>query len=147
MKLNYSLKGTPYIEFDDENRLIFSSINKNYNGYKYLVFSGKTTVTVEVSSGRGKKGKKKANIVDDVSFTSTMLLDKIPRDAKGNKYLSKINIGIIKNMIGKYITKDNIFPDSKIKLLEDDINSIGICDEDYLDEDPNGYIEDEDDDI
>lgn len=147
MKLEYSVKGLPYISFDDDNKLIFSKSTKHQLGYKYLVFSGKTTTTVEVSAGRGGKGKKKKVSVDnDTSFGTDMLLSKIPTNCKGNKHLSKINVGIIRTMIGKYLINEMYFPENCFPLLEKDLIKCDIDDVDILNDDPSGYIEDDEDD-
>ena len=145
MELKYSVTNIPFIEFDDENKLIFSSCTKNIKGYKYLVFSGKTTTTVEVSGGKGVKGKKRVRVDQDTNFNTNMLLEKIPTDCKGNRHLSKMNVGIIRTMIGKYLIEETYFPEKCIPMLEKELTRFDVSETDSLEDDPSGYVEDEDD--
>jgi hypothetical protein len=147
MELKYSITGVPYINFDNENKLIFSKSTKGPLGYKYLVFSGKTTTTVELSGGRGVKGKKKVSVDQNTNFNTDMLLSKIPTSCKGNKHLSKINMGILRSMIGKYLINDMYFPENCFPLLEKDLIKCDIDETDMLNDDPSGYVEDEEEDL
>lgn len=148
MELKYSIKGIPYIEFDSENRIIFSESTSTQAGYKWLAFSGVSTITVALSSGKGKKKVKTSTKQSEkVSFMMKMDFSGIPKSARKNEYLSKKYLDGIKRMFDPYVN-DGVFGREHINKLAIDINNeyLDLHPEDTLDEDPNGYYEDDEED-
>lgn len=145
MEFKLSPHGIPYIELDDDNKIIFSSSTATKDGFKWVVFSGVTTTSVSVSSGKGKKKvKSRAVHRENTSMTLDMSLTGIPKSAKlQNIYLTAKYINGIKRLLAPYV-KDGIFLFENIPLLAKDINNIDYnVPEDLLEDDPNGYYEDE----
>lgn len=148
MELKYSKTGVPYLELDTDNKLIFSKTTANKQGYKWLVFSGLSTTTETLSSGKGKKKtKKKIVITAPVSTAINMDFTKISRTAKNaNPYLTKSYMNGLKKLFSPYL-KEGVFPYSNLQKFEKDINNLDVVrEEDLLNEDPAGYYEDDDDD-
>lgn len=149
MELKYSVKGTPYIELDEDNKLVFSQTTANSKGYKWLVFSGMSTTSESISAGKGKKKTRKKMekiapiyTVLNMSFTG---LSKGVRDA--NQYLTKTYLEGLKRMFEPYVDGDGIFTYSNLNKLANSINNDHeVNQEDYLEDDPHGYYEDEEDD-
>jgi len=141
MYLKYSKTNTPFIEFDNGAKLIFSTITKDKEkGYKFLVFSHTETSAVCVSSSRAKK-KRYASVVENISFPTTMKFKKIPNDAK--KVLTPITLSYLKKTFGK-LTVDDYFPEKNLDKLDEVLSFVDKTDE--IDDDPTAN-ESFDDDI
>jgi len=100
MKLLYSTpKNVPYIELDENNKLIFTSLSNNEkDGYNWLVFSGRNTTSICVS-GKGAKNKKYFDISENTNFVTDMALRDIDKSVSGKKGpLSPITLGILRKM-------------------------------------------------
>ena len=146
MELKYSVKGTPYIELDDDNKLVFSQSTANGKGYKWLIFSGMSTTSAAVSSGKGKKKTRKK--VEKKSPISTVMNMKFTGMSSGvkdaNPFLTKSYLEGLKRMFEPYVDDNGIFAYSNISKLKDSINSDNdVNKEDYLNDDPNGYYEED----
>lgn len=148
MKLKHSVSGVPYIEVDDYNKFIFSSTTRNDQGYKWLVFSGMSTVTTAISSGKGKT-KRKTEVVstNPVSAIIDMDFTNITKYSKtGNPYLTKKYLMSVYDVLKPYV-KEGVFPDKNLLKLKDALTRTQETDpEDLMNEDPNGYYEDDDED-
>ena len=147
MKLNYTKKGTPFITIDDKNMIVFSSCTATNKGYDRVIFSGQTKTEISVSAGKGKaKTKSRKTISERMSVSSDLAtLSDLYKIARGKDcVLTKGSVDGIKKIITPYMIS-GIFPFDKVDKLEAEINNIDkIDDEDFLDEDPEGYWEDED---
>lgn len=148
MELKYSVKGTPYIELDEDNKLVFSQTTANSKGYKWLIFSGMSTTTESISAGKGKKRtRKKSEKIAPISTALNMSFTGLSKGVRGaNPYLTKAFLEGLKRMFEPYVDGNGIFAYSNVSKLGDSINKDNeINQEDYLDDDPSGYYEDEDD--
>jgi hypothetical protein len=148
MTLERTTKGTPFIRLDEKNLIVFSSSTANDIGYKRVVFSGVTTTDVSVSAGKGKsKVKSRKTVEERVSVSSDLTFTDLYKVAKGKGcILTKSSLDGLKRMLTPYLVSGN-FPYNRIDELSNEINSLDkIADEDYLDEDPNGYLDEDDED-
>lgn len=148
MKLKYSVTGVPFIEFDDDNKLVFSPSTASQKGYKWLMFSGMSTTSETLSGGKGKTKKKQViKITHPVSTMINMDFNNISKSNRSlNVYLSKKNLDGLKRLFEPFI-KNGVFSFENVKKLEELINNEKdiICEDDYLEDDPSGYYEDEED--
>lgn len=125
MELKFSKNNIPYIEFDEESFLIFSTLLEKTQGFKYLTYSG-----IIVISARVKKAGKIVTVhnTERKGFSTDLKLTKIPREVSKHthlkadmcKYLRKI---FKRHTVNGYIPRDNIIPLGKdleklSKLLE-----------------------------
>lgn len=111
MEFKYSDPGkVPYIEVNDNFKLIFSEINKDFEmGYKYITASG-------YIEERIKKGQGDFDLVDvPVSFSTNCFLEKIPNDVKG--IFKPFIISKLKRIFKKFIT-------NKVYINSDGIDKI-----------------------
>jgi hypothetical protein len=145
MKLYYSIKGTPYIETEAGDKLIFSVSTEDQKlGFKWFTFSGTTTETIPLSAGKGdKKGRKVIKLIDRTSFISDVGLNSISKKNLKGINTPYASIASLKRLmepmiIDGYFNRKNLFKLEEILNNEDFITK-----EDYLEEDPMGYIEDE----
>lgn len=147
MKFKYTEKGNPFIEIDDNNSLYFSTTTSNDKGYKWMLFSGMSTTTVALSSGKGKKKVKSSVKIDEpISLMLNMKFSGAAKSAKSsNVYLTKKYLAGLKRLFEPYLTKDGLFPYKNLKKFEECINNDIHEIEDMMEEDPNGYYEEEDD--
>lgn len=134
MKLMKSIpSGIPYIEFDSENRLIFSKATETREGFKHLSFRGKDTVTLSLSGARAKK-KKTVSVTDVVTFSTNMKLEEIPRE--GKKILSPMMVKYLKKIF-EDLAPNGIFPRENLDKLANVLDEkFGENKEDYIDDDP-----------
>ena len=131
MKLKYSISNKPYIEFDNEAKLIFSSMTKDKNkGYKYLVFSHIETNAICLSGAKVKR-KRYANISEKISFVTNMKFKKIPNNAR--KVLTPITLNYLKKTF-EGLTLGDYFPEKNLKELDKILNFVDDTDE--IDDDP-----------
>lgn len=148
MKLNFTESGVPYIMLDENNKLIFSSTTANKKGYKWLVFSGISTVTEALSSGKGKTKKKtKVTHVLPVSTAINMNFDLkvLSKSAKNaNPYLTKNYLEGMRKIFEPYVDEEGIFTYENLPEFAEYINKVDeVNQEDLLEDDPQGYYEDD----
>jgi hypothetical protein len=145
MKLYYSKIGIPYIETEGGDKLIFSVSTENKElGFKWIAFSGTTTETIPLSAGsKGKNKGKVIKLIDRVSFISDIGLSSITKKTAGNTNTPYASIMSLKKMMDPMIV-NGYFNRKNLSKLEELLNSEDFMSkEDLLDEDPMGYIEDE----
>lgn len=148
MELKYSKKGIPFIELDNKNKLVFSSTTANKKGYKWVMFSGISTTTETISSGKGaKKKKSKIKMTMPISTLIDMEFNTLSKSAKNaNPFLTKKYLDGMKRMFKPYVI-DGVFLYENISKFAEYINNDSvITKEDLLEDDPMGYYEDDDDD-
>ena len=148
MELKYTTKGTPYLTIDDKNMIVFSSCTATERGYDRVVFSGVTTSEVATSAGKGKSKVKSRKVVEERTSISSDLatFGDLYKIAKGKGcILTKSSVDGIRKIITPYLVS-GIFPFDKVDKLAADVENLDkVTPEDLLDEDPNGYWEDEED--
>jgi hypothetical protein len=146
MELKYSVKGVPYIEVDEYNKFIFSSTTRGDDGYKWIVFSGASTITTSVSAGKGtKKKRKEITSTNPVSAMIDMEFSNITKYSKlNNPYLTKKYLQGIKDILQPF-TKDGVLLDKNMnKLKQSLLKGESVNPEDLMNEDPMGYYEEDD---
>lgn len=149
MKLKYSVSGAPYIELDKNNKFVFSTTTATKKGYKWLLFSGLSTTTEAVSAGKGKKKtKKKITRSTPISTMVDMDFKVASKQSKNaNMYLTKSYMDGMRRMFEPYVNDDGLFLRSNLDLFAKNINNDNVYSkEDFLDEDPSGYYEDDEED-
>jgi hypothetical protein len=147
MKLYYSKNGTPYIETEAGDKLIFSVSTEDQKlGFKWFTFSGTTTETIPLSAGKGdKKGRKVIKLVDRTSFVSDIGLNGISKKNLKGINTPYASIASLKRLMEPLIVEGH-FNRKNLSKLEDILNKEDfLSKEDFLEEDPMGYIEDEED--
>lgn len=127
MILKYSENSIPFIEFENGDRLAFSSLTKNDKGYKNLCFSGKTDA-MSVSAG-SKKPKKILNTFKiPISFITNMSFTKIPKLASKTS-LTPMTRGFLKKMFSTMLDDEGYFPHMKLISLGERLQMLDIDDE------------------
>lgn len=124
MKIRYTQTKIPYIEFDKNNRIAFSSLTATEEGYSHLIVSGMGQARFSKVKG-GKKSKtpeqlqskERISVISDMKFNGTGVLNKLKK-----MYIYKY-IPSIKEKIGELI-ENNIFPKKNITKLEKMIANI-----------------------
>jgi hypothetical protein len=134
MDLKYSKpSNVPYIEFDNVNKFIFSTMNEHpVKGFKYLCFSG--ILGTVISIGKKKKKQKKITITDRINFTTDLDLSGIPTNAKS--LLTPITINYIKNSLKKVRNNDYVSREG-LKKLGVLLNRTNGIEQDEWDDDPD----------
>lgn len=126
MYLKYTKTNTPFIEFDNGAKIIFSSLTKDIEkGYKYLCFSHIETNSICLSAAKVKK-KRYASVVERINFSTTMKFTKIPNAAK--KVLTPITLNYLKKTF-ESLTLDGYFPEKNLKELDKILNYVDDTDE------------------
>ncbi len=127
--------GRHTIQFEN-GKLIFSRITADPDrGYKYIVYSGRSTTTTCVSSSRAKR-KRYTDIVESQNFT--VRVKDLKRDDKSGfpkKIISKISLNFLKKLIQDNINGEYL-PYSKMELISKGINDLEKA-SDSLDNDPD----------
>ena len=131
MILKYTKTNTPYIEFDNGAKFIFSATTKDdIKGYKYLCFSHSEVKSICISGAKAKN-KRYASVFEPISFVTTMQFEKIPNE--GKKVLTSITLSWLKKTFEGLISGD-YFPEKNLKLLSQKLNIVD--DTDDWDDDP-----------
>lgn len=148
MKLKYSdPKRVPYIEFEDGSNLGFPLFMEDrLKGFKWMVFSGRTTESLCVS-GKTVKNKKYVDIVEDIRFTTDLTLpnaviDKRVKSLKGP--LSPATLSFLRKTFEK-LAPEGYLSRQSLSLLKDELERIDGKEEDNWNDDPT-ITDDEDDD-
>jgi len=146
MILKYSTPNSvPYIEFDDQNKLIFSTLTEHpIKGFKWLAYSGKI-----VSEHRIGKGKRKKILVSEEStnFITDLKLTKIPKKVKDTTLTPK-TLKFLKKVFKELtMENDNYFPKKNLtklqEMIDNEFNYVYVDDiTDTMDDDPD--LDDED---
>jgi hypothetical protein len=145
MKMKYSKKGVPFIELDNDNKLVFSPTTSTPEGYKWMMFSGISTTTETLSGGKGaKKTKRKIKVTHPVSTLIDMEFANMGKSAKNaNMYLTKRYLSGVKKMFEPFVV-NGVFLYENVSKLSEYINKQEVINkEDLLDDDPMGYYEDD----
>ena len=146
MEFKISGSGTPYIQLEN-GRFIFSKNTSHPDkGFKYICYCGTETTTTCISSSRAKY-KQYAKLTEDVNFT--LRTKDFRRDDKKAfptkaKFLSKISLNFIKNLIIKNVIGDYL-PYSSIPFIMEQVNMDNEMDS--WDDDPDVDENDDDDEI
>lgn len=137
MQILLSTTGTPYIELEGGDKLIFSKATADpVKGFKYLCYSGKSTSTVCISGSRAKN-KKYSKIVENVNFSVRLSDFKRPTsNPKGfpKGIMPKITLGYFKKEISKLLDKDGYLPFDMVPVLNDTLSQMDR--NDMVDDDP-----------
>jgi hypothetical protein len=110
------IKGSPYVEFDEGNRFIFSMLTAGDKGIKYLLYSN------QFMNGDGRQR-------DNLSFFTTMYMKGteelptmgLPSYFKRLPYYQNGTVDALKDILAKYLTGDGIFPFEAFPKLAEDI--------------------------
>ena len=137
MKIRYTQTKIPYIEFDRNNRIAFSSLTATDEGYSHLIVSGMGQARFSKVKG-GKKAKtpeqlqskERISVISDIKFNGTGVLNKLKK-----MFIYKY-IPTIKEKIGE-LTENGIFPKKNITKLEKIIANI---DENITVEEPKKVV-------
>ncbi|MCK9267226.1 MAG: hypothetical protein M0P14_00760 [Alkaliphilus sp.] len=115
-----SSKGTPYIEVDENTKMIFSSTTADpIKGYKFMVISSVKTTSVNTSGAKAKK-KRIVTISEDNNFT-VRLLDFKRSDSGGfpKGVISSISLNVIKKAIQENLDDDGYLRYDLIPVVND----------------------------
>lgn len=121
MELKFSKNNVPFIEFDEENFLIFSVLLEKSEGFKYLSYSGKIE-----TSARIRKANKIQTIynTERVGFSTDLKFSKIPRD------ISKVHLTVdVCRYLRKIFKRHNVdgyIPRTNLKALGNDLEKLTI---------------------
>ena len=138
MRLLYSEPSkVPYIEFDKDNKLIFSVSTEDFlKGFKYLCFSGRKYSRIRI-------GQRIMNISEPTNFVTDMKFTGIPKALKTKKGpLSPITFGVLKKMF-KELVPDGYFHRDNLPKLTKMLDRLESCEEDYVDDDPTANGDEE----
>lgn len=136
MQVLLTKTGTPYIEVNDNTRLIFSKSTANNRGYKFMVVSHKKMSSVCISGAKAKK-KRYVKNTEDNSFTVRLADFKRSDTAAFTKgVVSPITLKVIKKLVTDKVDEDGIFPYSEIETLNDELVQAFNDPDEEVDEDP-----------
>lgn len=148
MILKYSdPKRVPYIEFEDGSNIGFPLFMEHPKlGFKWLVFSGRSTETL-CASGKNTKKKKYIDITENISFTTDLTLpnadiDKRVKTKKGP--LSPVVLSYLRKTFAELAPNGYLSRESLVK-LESEINKTYDSEYDNMNEDPTITDDDGDD--
>jgi hypothetical protein len=144
MKLLYSKSNVPYIETENGDKIIFSTTTESEKGFKWVAISGFSTTTLPLSAG-GRGKKKTFTIKEPVTFIVDVGLHQLTKKAAKEMSTPYTTINSLKRIMGPLVTSNGYFPRTNLDKLEKALLTINdiVDDEDYLDEDPMGYYEDD----
>jgi len=133
MRLMFSNSGTPYIEIDEETRLIFSKLTDDDTYYKWIAVRAIEILNGSVGKGRRRRNYSKTTVIN---FMTDFKLRGFPRGfLKKNQAFSKVKHGLLKKLFKKYCVEDPndsdmlILTNDKLPILEAELERI------YTDED------------
>ena len=137
MQILLTGSGTPYIEIDEQTKLIFSkSTAHREKGYKFLVVSSKKTSSVCISGAKAKK-KRYVENVEDNSFTVRLADFKRSNDLGFTKgVISPITLNAIKKLVVDKVDDEGFFPYNEIGTLNDELSLTFSDPDEYVDDDP-----------
>ncbi len=136
MILRYSQpKNVPYIEFDDGNMLIFSTLTEHpEKGFNWMAFSGK--IVSEHKLGKGKR-KKIISSAESTNFITSTKFEEIPKKVKETT-LTPIVLKFLKRTFYELSDGDGYFPRKNLKKLYDMIDDkFNHIDRDVINDDPD----------
>jgi hypothetical protein len=122
MRLTYSVTGIPYVEIDEDTRIIFTRVGDKDKHYKWLAVK-----CVETLNGEVGKGKRRKSFVrtTSVNFMTDMKLRGFPRGLTGrHPSLTKVKHALLKRLFKKMCIEDSndsdmlLFPEEKLSDLE-----------------------------
>jgi hypothetical protein len=149
MKLLYSKNKTPYIQFENGAKLIFSVSTENDKGFKYLAFNALDSRSVVVSGAKAKNKKiyKSNNFIGAMLNTNFKSPDNntVPRSLRSVGF-TKIVESYLRKTFKLLIDDDGYFPRGNIPTLQGILENAYTNKEDMMDDDPTA-TEDEDDEI
>jgi len=136
MRLKYSTpKNVPYIEFDDGNKLIFTTILEDKDkGFHSMTFSGKSISSICVS-GKRAKVRRYIDTSEVITFATDMKFNNLDKRIKGkNETLSPVTLGFLKKVFNKlapggWMSREALW---KLEKVFDKMNNV---EEDMVDED------------
>lgn len=122
MRLNYSTTGIPFIEIDEETRIIFTKLTSGDKYFKWL-----TVRALEILNGETGKGKRRYMFTTTtrVSFITDFKLREFPRGlTKKHPSLTKVKHALLKKIFSDLCVEDKedsdilLFPEDKLSDLE-----------------------------
>ena len=137
MQILLTSTGTPYIEIDENTKLIFSKVTADWEkGYKFLVVSSKKTSSVCISGAKAKK-KRYVENVEDNSFTVRLKDFKRNDDLGFTKgVVSPITLNTIKKLVVDKVDDEGYLHFDKIGELNDELHQAFTDPDEYVDDDP-----------
>lgn len=120
MELKFSKNNIPYIEFDEENFLIFSTLLEKQQGFNYLSYSG----MVETSARVKKAGKIQTIYnIERMGFSTDLNLSKIPREISKHTHLKPDMCKYLRKIFKRHIVNEFI-PRSNLDALDKDLEKL-----------------------
>jgi len=122
MRLTYSVSGIPYIEIDEQTKIIFAKLHPQDKHYKWLAVKA-----VEVLNGEVGKGKRRYLFTKTtpINFMTDLKLRGWPKGLTGkHPSLTKVKHALLKRIFSRLCVQDPqdddmiLFPTSKLSDLE-----------------------------
>lgn len=119
MEMKFSPKGIPYIEFDENTKMIFTRITKNDKCYKWVSVNSARKIIPKKRNGRSFR-----EVTERVDFMADVHLNGFPKGFTGDETHSftKKKYTFLRKVFRKYIVEDkDCIPDKAITKIADDL--------------------------
>jgi hypothetical protein len=127
MKILYTKIKTPYIELDENNRIVFHDLSSTDEGYTHLLISGRGRPLIP----KKKKAKELEYTTEHISVISTIKFGGTGVSSKLKRMAIYKYIPIVKEKM-QSLMKDDIFPKKNIAKLDKILK--GITDNEAMEE-------------
>ena len=119
MEMKFSPKGIPYIEFDENTRMIFTRITKGDKCYKWVSVNSARKIIPKSRNGRSFR-----EVTERVDFMADVHLNGFPKGFTGDDTHSftKKKYTFLRKVLRKYIVEGKeCIPDKAITKIADDL--------------------------
>lgn len=121
MEFKFSVKGIPYIEFDQDTRLIFTKLSSGQKTYKWFsVVGGRQIVSMK------RNGKEFREISERVDFITDATLSGFPRGFTKRTSFTRKHFTYIRKVFKNYLTDDGKIHEDSIPDIAEDISNFGV---------------------
>ena len=120
MELKFSVKGIPYIEFDEDTRLIFTKLSPEQTSYKWFsVIGGRQIITMK------RNGRVFREVSERFDFITDVDLSGFPRGFTKNSAFTRKHFTYIRKVFANYAVNGFIH-EKYLPDIEDDIANFGV---------------------
>ncbi len=121
MEFKFSVKGIPYIEFDQDTRLIFTKLRSDQKIYKWFsIIGGRQIVSIK------RNGRTFKEISERVDFITDATLSGFPRGFTKRTSFTRKHYTYIRKVFKNYLTDDGHIHEDSIPDIAKDISNFGV---------------------
>ncbi len=121
MEFKFSVKGIPYIEFDQDTRLIFTKLRDDQKIYKWFsIVGGRQIVSIK------RNGRTFREISERVDFITDATLSGFPRGFTKRTAFTRKHFTYIRKVFKNYLTDDGHIHEDSVPDIAKDISNFGV---------------------